>query len=238
MFSRRRILCAFILLPLLLGCPADASDALDRYDARLQEIARSYHQQFSQIRKNQRRMGSDKANIRSAEKQIQQLAMNRNKAIAAARLILQEDHRQTEAAPPAKVSRDQREREQWAAQQRVVEEEQKLFWTKVARNEPEDAKLWAAKIQTTQEEQTAFWAGVTLNEPRDAKLWAAQIQVVEDGQTEFWAQLFEPPKTISNDRPATTASRSDAQLAEQEKPSTAQPTPQSAGSTPDRSVDR
>src|ERR1041384_943969 len=92
MVSRRILVLALVLLPRLLAQSAEGSDALERLNARLAEISRSYQEQFAEIRKNER---SDKANIRSAKRQIQQLGMMRTKAIAEAQLRYQKEQKQT-----------------------------------------------------------------------------------------------------------------------------------------------
>ncbi len=172
MFTRRSILFFVLLVPRLLAHGADANGALERYHARLDEIARSYKQEFAEIRKGQRRIGLEKANFRAAQRQIEELGAVRNKALAEARLNYEKELKQTDAAPASKVSREERQREFWAARRQIFEDGQK-----------------------------AFWAGLPLRESQYAELLAIRRKEIEEVQTAFWAGLFEKPKTVAQDRP-------------------------------------
>ncbi len=219
MISRRRILYALVLLPCLLAHGAAESAALQRYNASRDEIARSYKQQFAEIRKSQLRIGSEKADFRAAEQRIEELGRIRSKAIAEAKLTYQEELRQTDPAPAAKISREQRQREFWAARRQLFEDGQKAFWEGVAREQPKVAELQAERRQSVEKAQTNFWAGLPLKEAHDAELMAARRQAVQKQQTAFWAELFEAPKTIPNDpRPMAANTQ---RVAKQMSPETA-----------------
>jgi hypothetical protein len=195
MFSRRSILCALVLLPSVLAHSADASDALDRYNARLDEIARSYKQQFAEIRKSQQRIGAEKVDFRASEKQIEELGIMRSAAIAEAQVTYQKEQKeqkQTDPAPPARISREQQQREIMAARRQLFAEGQKAFWTRVAQEEPKIAEAMAARRRVFEEQQTAFWAGLPLREAQYANLLATRRQTLEGEQTVFWTGLFEP----------------------------------------------
>jgi hypothetical protein len=161
MFSWRSVLFAVVLLPRLLVRSADGSDALEHYNRRLDEIARSYKEQFAEIRKSQRRIGSEKVDFRAGEQQIKELGLMRSAAIAEAKLIYkqeQSEQKQTDPAPVAKISREQRQREFMAARRQFFEDGQKAFWARVAQEEPNIAELMAARRQRVEEAQAAFWA--------------------------------------------------------------------------------
>jgi hypothetical protein len=210
MFRRRGILYLLVLLPRLMAQSAEASDALEHYNARLDAIARSYKQEFAEIRKNQRRIGAEKADFRAAEQKIKELGMMRTAAVAEAKLIYekeQKEQKQTDAGPPARLSREQRQRESLAARRELFDEGQKGFWNRVAREEPRIAELWAARRQAIEERQSAFWAGLPLREAQYVELLASRRQALEEEQTAFWAELFEPPKTIPRDRTRIAATR-------------------------------
>jgi hypothetical protein len=87
MFSRRNILFALVLLPRLLAQSADASDAFERYNARL-DVNRSLVQ--TGIWRNSEKPTPDwfrKSGLRAGERQIKELGMMRSAAIAEAKLI-------------------------------------------------------------------------------------------------------------------------------------------------------
>jgi hypothetical protein len=200
MFSQRSILYILVVLCLVRAHSADGSDALERYNARLGEISRSYNQQFAEIRKNQRAPGSEKATIRSTEQEIEQLGRMRSAAIAEAKLIYdkeRQERKRTDVTPPARRSGEQRQQEFWAARLQAVEDGQKAFWDRVARDEPGVAEVRAARLEAIAEQQSVFWAGLPLREAQNAVLMAARRQAVEEAQTAFWAELFEPPVTTT-----------------------------------------
>ncbi len=192
MFTQRTIFCVLALLSRIVAFGGE-DIALDRYNARLEEIARSYKQQFTEIRKSQRRIGSAKADFRAAERQIEELGMMRSTAIAEAKLIYQKelkDGKRTDVAdaePVPRLSREERQRELMAARRRLFEEGQKAFWERVAQEEPKIAELMAARRKAVEEELTAFWA-----------------------------ELFEPSKVIGHDRPPTAAIQTAARPVEKQ----------------------
>jgi hypothetical protein len=131
-------------------------------------------------------------------RQIEQLGRTRSAAIAEAKLIYEKEHQErkrTDMAPPARRSGEERQREFWAARLQAVEDGQKAFWEKVARDEPKVAEVRAARWQAIAEQQSAFWAGLPLREAQNTVLMAARRQAVEEAQTAFWAELFERPVT-------------------------------------------
>jgi hypothetical protein len=169
---------------------------MGRYNARLDEIARSYKQQFAEIRKNQRRIGVEKAS-RAAEQRIKELGMARSAAIAEAKLIYEKELKHIDAAPASKLSREEQQRASWAARRQLFDEGQKAFWTRVFQEEPKILELWAAQRQAIDEQQAAFWAGLPLREAQYAELLAARRQAIGEEQIAFWAGLFEAPKQTS-----------------------------------------
>lgn len=203
MLSWRSISLVLILLSRLVAPSARGSDALDRYNSRLDEIARSYKQQFAEIRKSQHRIGSGKTDFRAGEQQIKELGLMRSVAIAEAKLIYQKEQKgekQTEAVVLKRLSQEEQQREFMAARRKLFEDGQKAFWQRVALEEPKIAELMALRREAFEDQQTAFWAGLPLRETQTAELMAARRKAVGEEQTAFWAGLFEPPKTIPLDR--------------------------------------
>jgi hypothetical protein len=217
MFRWRSILYALILLPRVLADGADASDALERYNGRLDEISRSYKQKFGEIRKNQRRIGSEKVDFRAGEQQIKELGMMRSAAIAEAKLIYKQGQKQTDPAPVAKPSREERQRVLMAARRQFFEDGQKAFWTRAAQEEPKIAELMAARRQAIEGQQTAFWAGLPFREAQMTEVMAARRQAVEEAQTAFWAGLFEVSRAIPRDQPPVAAGETGARLIEKQQ---------------------
>jgi hypothetical protein len=213
MFSWPAILCAFLLLRCLSAHGADAIEARERYRARLDGIARSYREQFTEILKKQRSVGSEKPALLSAEQEIKELARRRTEAIAEAKFLYEKEQReqkQTDLTPPTGVSREQRQREFMAARRQAVEDGQKAFWDRVSRAEPKVAELRAARLQSVEEAQAGFWTDVALREAQEAERRAERRQAVEDAQNAFWAELFGPPKTIPHDQPPVASTQKDS----------------------------
>lgn len=200
------LLCA-VLLPRFFTLGAGASDALERYNARLDEIARSYKLQFAEIRKSQRQIGSEKLDFRASQQQLEKLGRLRNVAIAEARLIYEREQKglqQGESAEQPKLSREERQRQVMVARRKLFEDGQKGLWEKVAREEPKLAELWAARLQAVEAQHIAFRDGLPLREAQFLKLMSDRRQAIEGEQTAFWAELFATSKTTSP-RPDTTA---------------------------------
>ena len=216
MFSRRSILWVFLFLARVLAHGADGREALERYNTRLDEIARSYRQQFAEIRKSQFRIGSEKADFRAGEQQIKGLGMMRSAAIAEAKLTYERELKYTEPAPLAQVSREQRQRELLAARRQLFEAGQKAFWTRVAREEPKVAELMAAQRHAFEEQQAAFWAGLPSRELQQAELMAAGRKAVEEEQSAFWSELFEASKAIPHGSLRMAAAQTGAQRSEKQ----------------------
>lgn len=207
---RRSFLCALVLLPRLLAFRTDAADTFEQYNTRLLEIARSYNQQYAEIRKGQRRMPATLANARYAEQQVRQLATLRDHAVAEARLNFQKGRKQTDGPVLAKVVLEPPEGEA-GTPPAPAEDPQKAFWVKVAREEARAAEQWAGRIEVVEGELKNFWAGVAAREPQDNELRAAQFNAAEDGQAAFWARVFPAPSTTAHDRTPVAAARTGPQ---------------------------
>lgn len=202
MLSRRPIVILLMLIARLLARSAEANGAFDRYNARLDEIARSYKEQFAEIRKNQT---SELGSAKTAERQLKELGLRRSAAIAEARLLYQKEQKEDDLPAAPNVSFEQRQREFLAGQRLLFEDGQKALWDRLARDEPKNAALWAARMQTVEQGQKAFWDKVAQNEPRAAHLWAQRIKSVEEAQNAFWADVLDAPKSVSQGGPPMVA---------------------------------
>ncbi len=207
---RRSFLCALVLLPRLLAFRTDAADAFEQYNTRLLAIARSYNQQYADIRKGQRRMAASLANARYAEQQVRQLAALRDRAVAEARLNYQKGRKQTDGPVLAKVVLEPPEGEA-GSPPAPAEDPQKAFWAKVAREEAQATEQWAARIEAVEGEQKSFWAGVAARESQESELRSAQFKAAEDGQAAFWARVFPAPSPTAHDRTPVAAARTGPQ---------------------------